>query len=138
MLGDSITALVTDRITIRRTPATVPVDGIYPDGTPTTFQCDVVMQPAFGLNRVVGGADLHGMVDGQHATDVRVFQTLTEVKTLSPGFEPDVVVGFEGADWTVARSEKWPILNTGFGRVRPGAPTHYWRCIVTKITSGSS
>lgn len=129
MLGSSITGLVTDRITVRRTPQTAPVDGIFIDNPPSsTFECDVCMQPAFGLNRVVGGADLHGEVDNMHTTDVRHFFTLTEIKTLSPGFEPDVIVGFEGADWTVARVEKWPDLDGGY----------YWHALITKQTRGAS
>lgn len=127
MLADSITELATDTITVRRTTESVPVDGVYVAGSSSTFTCDVVMQPAFGLNRVVGGADLHGMVDGQHVTDVRDFFTNTEIKERSPGFEPDVVVGFEGRDWTVARVERWPNLDGG----------HYWRAIITLSTGGS-
>ncbi len=128
MLSDSIDALVTDTITVRRTTGSTYVDGIKVPGTQDTFTCDVVMQPAFGLNRVVGGSDLHGLVDGQHATDVRDFFTRTEIRTLTLTNDPDEVVGFDGADWTVARVEKWPDLDGG----------HYYRALITRKTGGSA
>lgn len=128
-LGDSITALVTDTLTIRRTTGSAAyVDGVKQVPASTTFTCDVTMQPAFGLNRVIGGADMQSELDGQHVTDVRVFNTLTEVRTRTPTNEPDVVEGFEGANWTVARTERWPTLDGG----------SYWRVIITKQTGGAS
>jgi hypothetical protein len=127
-LLDSIDSLVTDTVTIRRTVSSTYVDGVKVTGAQSTLTADVVMQPAFGLNRVVGGADLHGIVENQFATDVRDFFTRTEIKPLSQQYDADVIVGFEDADWTVARVERWPNLDGG----------HYWRAIITKQTSGSA
>ncbi len=126
-LDESIDALITDTLVVTRHAVGTYTAGIYATGAVTTFTCDAAVQPAFGLNRVVGGADLGAKVDGQHVTDVRDFFTRTFLKTRTPTTDPDVITGFEGADWTVARVEKWNLS----GEV-------YYRCLISKITGGAS
>lgn len=106
---DSIDSLATDTLTVRRRATVAPVNGKRALGPATTFTCVAVVQPAFNMNRVIGGANLSAREDLQSATDVRQLHTRTELKTRSPGFDPDEIVGFEGANWTVRLVEKWVI-----------------------------
>ncbi len=125
-LNESIDALVTDTVTVKRRAEGTWTDGIYTPGTLTTFSANVVMQPAFGLNRIIGGADLHSEMDNQSAPDVRVLYTTTKFYTRSPSTDPDVIV-FESADWTTIRVEEWNL----------SGEKHY-RVIITKVTHGAS
>ena len=101
--------------------------GKYVPNAPTTFTADIALQPAFNLNRVVGGANLAAHVDLQHATDIRVFYTRTQFFTESSTTDPDVIVGLEGANWVIARVETWNL----------SGEIHY-RVIATKYTLGSA
>ncbi len=125
-LLDSITSLVNATVTVTRHAEGVYTNGIYAPGAASTFTCDVVMQPAFGLNRVIGGADLHAGVEGQSTTDVLNFFTVTEIKTRTPTTDPDVIT-YRGASWTVARVEPWTLISDT-----------YYRVLITKQTGGAS
>lgn len=126
-LNDSITRLATNTVTVRRRVEGTFVNGVYVLGAASTFTCLVVVQPAYNLNRVVGGADLSARVDNEKVADVRVVYTTTELKTRTPTTDPDVVTDLEGAEWTVTRVERWDLT----GKV-------HFRCIISKQTEGAS
>ena len=114
-------------VTVQRRLKGTMTNGKYVQNAPTTFTADIVLQPAFNLNRVVGGANLDAKVDLQHATDIRVFYTRTQFFTRSATTDPDVIIDLDGADWTVARVETWTL----------GDDTHY-RVICTRVTMGAA
>lgn len=126
---ESIDDLITDTVTVQRRASGTMVHGTYTAAAPTTFTADIVEMPAFNLNRVVGGVDLHAHVDDQSATEVRQLYTRTKFLTRTPTSDPDVITGFDGADWTVARVEKWVDGETG---------DTFFHVVVTKVTKGSS
>jgi hypothetical protein len=133
-LVDSIDDLITHgdgaenpAITVTRRGIGTLDAGVYiPNPNPTTFLIDACVQPAFNLNRVVGGADLKATFEGQSITDVRQLFTRTELKTRTPETDPDVLTLF-GADWTVARVERWD-----------GDDDFYFHVVITKQTFGAS
>lgn len=127
-LVDSITDLVTDTVTVSRTPEGSYVNGEYIKGTPSTFTADIVAMPAYNLNRVIGGANLSALVDDQKVTEVRQLYTVTELKTRTATTDPDVIKAWDGADWTVARVEKWPDLDGGF----------FYHVVVSRVTAGAA
>lgn len=115
-------------LTIRRTVTGAYVNGRYvPDPSPTTVTIIGVVQNAYNISRVVGGADMHARVDLQETPDVRQLHTATKLFARSPGTDPDVLTGFEGADWTVDRVEEYNLAGD----------IHY-RCVITKQTGGAS
>ena len=126
---ESIDDLITDTVTVQRRVAGTMVHGTYTAATPTTFTADIVEMPAFNLNRVVGGVDLHAHVDDQSATEVRQFYSRTKFLTRTPGNDPDVIIGFDGADWTIARVEKWVDGETG---------DTFYHVVATKVTGGAA
>lgn len=126
-LNGAIASLATHLgITVSRRVEGTYVNGVYVSASPTTFTIDAVIQPAYNLNRIIGGADLDAKVDLQRTDEVRVVYTVTELKTRSPTTDPDVVT-FDGADWTAIRVENWNLR----GEI------HY-RVVVTKQTHGAS
>jgi hypothetical protein len=135
-LNEVIEDLENATITVQRTTAVARVNGVKQAGTVSTFTCIAGIQPAYNVNRVVGGADLHALVDGQRITDVRIFWTTVELRTREPagnGFpaqEPDLIIGFEGANWTVIRVEKWSPPE------EEGDDDTHFKSIVTKQTFG--
>lgn len=85
-------------------------DGIWTPGTPSTFTIPAAsIQPATGMQRVVGGKDMRSDEYGQQTPDIRVLYSYVELKTRQPGTDPDTIL-FEGGTWTVVRTEKW-VLN---------------------------
>jgi hypothetical protein len=133
-VNESIDGLITDpELTVRRSTPVPPVDGIVQPSTTTTLLIDAVIQPAYNLNRVVGGADLHANVDGQSATDIEQLHTRTELYARLPATDPagpkdpDVIVGYKNANWTVIRVEKWNL----------DGEIHY-HCVIAKQTLGAS
>jgi hypothetical protein len=127
-LNDTIASLATDfGCVVTRAAGGTWTDGIYVrDSAPTTFTIDCVVEPAFNLNRVIGGANLYGGVEGQMVTDVRQFWTITELKTRTPDNDPDEIL-LQGKNWTVARVERWDLD----GEV-------HFHCVVTAKTMGAS
>jgi hypothetical protein len=108
-IASTIARLATDHgvVVSRRVHGTY-VNGIYTQATPTTFTIDCVTEPAFNLNRVIGGANMVGRVDGEMTTDVRQIWTTTELYTQSDTNDPDEMV-LQGHTWTVARVERWDL-----------------------------
>ena len=126
-LNETIDDLVTHAsVTVQRRLKSTMSMGRYVPNAPTTFTADIALEPAFNLNRVVGGANLSAKVDLQHATDIRVFYTRTQFFTESETTDPDVIINLGGATWVVARVETWTLVDE----------THY-RVIVTKDTGGA-
>lgn len=127
-VNDSITSLANATITVKRRAEGTMANGVYvPTSPPTTFELDVVMQPAFNLNRIIGGADVEADVDNQSAATVNVLWTTTRLYTRDPGLDPDVVT-YDGADWTVTRVEgPWQLDDQA----------HY-KVVITKQTQGAS
>jgi hypothetical protein len=127
-VNESIDGLITDAgLTVQRYGIGAIVDGIYTPAAPTTILIDAVIQPAYNLNRVVGGADLHANVDGQSSTDIEQVHTRTELFERTPEHDPDVIVGYKGANWTVMRVEKWDL----------DGEIHY-HAVIAKQTKGAS
>lgn len=126
-LDDSIDSLLTDTLTVQRFAKGTYVNGIYVPSSPTTISIGAVVQPAFNLSRVIGGADLGSKVDGMHAWDVRVLYTRTLLYTENPGFDPDVIQ-LDGANWTVQRVSEYKL----------GTSAVYYQAIITKQTGGAS
>lgn len=128
---DSILSLATDTLTIsRRAGGSFDSDGVWQPAEGTLFTLTACVQPATGLQRVVGGRDMRSDEQGQRVADVRVIYTETNLKTREEGFEPDQIIGFEGGTWTCTRQEKW---------VGPDGPDDvYYRVLVTRETFGAS
>lgn len=106
--------------------------GVWANGASVTSPFKAVVQPAFNLNRVVGGADMQGRVDLQKTTTVMQLHTRTALQTLSkdPGTDaaiPADVITYKGADWTVSRVEIWE------DRGQP-----YYHVVFTKKTGGAA
>lgn len=110
---DSIDVLATTTLTVRRSKGAYDSDGVYQLGTPSTFTCTANVQTAYNINRVVGGEDLHALVDNQKVTSVYQVYTRTELRTRTANNDPDLIIGFRGADWTVARVEILDEPDTG-------------------------
>lgn len=129
-VNESIDGLANATLTVTRTNTTgAYVDGIWVPGTTTTFTIDAVIQPAFNLNRVIGGADLEGSVENERVVEIYQIHTRTELKTRKkgpPAIEPDLVE-YDGAQWTVARVEKWDL----------DGEAHY-HAVITRVTKGAS
>ena len=125
---DSMDSLMTDTLSVSRYAVGTWANGIYtPVGSPTRFTIQAVVMPAYNLNRVVGGADLHAMVDDEKVTEVRQLYTRTELRTRTPTNDPDIVTNYEGASWTVIRVEKWTLIDqTAF------------HVVISKQTQGAS
>lgn len=130
-LNDSITELANATLTVTRKADGTFTNGIYGPGATTTFDIDVVMQPAFNLNRIIGGADLKSDIDLQRVETIYQIHTTTEIKCRTPTTEPDVVTYagtvFIPGDYTVARVETWDL----------DGETHY-HAVITKKTLGAS
>jgi hypothetical protein len=125
-LNDSITALANATLTVTRMVKKTFVDGIAVAGSTTTFTIDAVVQPAFNLNRIIGGADLQAGIDLQRVETIYQIHTTTELKGRTPTTEPDVVT-YKGDAYTVARVEEWDL----------DGEIHY-HVVITKQTEGAS
>jgi len=128
--ADIVANFLTDTLTVTRTAAGAYTTGIYAAGNTSTFTIDACVQPAAGLQRVVGGRDLRSEIDGQHVDDVRVLYTATELRTRTPSVEPDLV-SYDNDTWTVMRVELWDLPTSGVQDL------HY-RVTITRKTEGAS
>lgn len=63
------------------------------------------IQPATGMQRVVGGKDMWSDEQGERVTDVRVVYTEFELRARTENNDPDQVL-FEGKRYTVFRQEE--------------------------------
>ncbi len=125
-LNDSITELANETLTVTRTAVGSFVAGIYVTGAATTFSIEAVVQPAFNLNRVIGGSDLQAGLDNQRVETIYQVHTATELLGRDTTKDPDVVT-YKGAPFTVARAEEWNL----------DGEVHY-HCVITKQTQGAS
>ena len=128
-LIDTIFDLQTDVLTVSRHAkgAFDSVTGAWVPGTPTTLTIIACVQPATGMQRVVGGRDMRSDEQGQHTSDIRVIYTETLLHTRDGTNEPDQITGYEGGTWVVTRVEKWQLNDET-----------YYRALMTRETRGSS
>lgn len=130
-LNDTITSLANASITVSRTTRVPFVNGRRVAGTTTTIgPLDVVAQPAFNLNRVIGGADLDGTVENQKVVEIyqlHLTAPLYSGESIDGAtqYEPDIVT-YKGKQWTVARVEEWNL----------DGEIHY-HAVITRQTRGS-
>lgn len=104
---DSIASLSTGTYTVIRRATGTWANGRYTKNpNSSSFQVKAVVQPAFNMNRIIGGRDLKHDEQGQHVTSVQLMYTTTELFTRTETHDPDEVV-VDGATWTVTRVEKW-------------------------------
>lgn len=125
-LNDSILALANETLVVTRTAKGTYVTGKYVPGATSSFSIDAVVQPAFNLNRVIGGADLQAGVENQRVEEIYQLHTVTALATRTPTTDPDVIT-YKGALWTVARSEEWEL----------DGEIHY-HVVITRQTKGAS
>lgn len=126
-LLDTITSLATaSNYVVTRRASGVVTDGVYVAGSSSTFTVEAIVQPATGMQRVVGGKDMRWNEEGQSVPDVRMLYVATELLTRATTNEPDEI-SIEGRDWTVARVEPWELAGQKFFRV-----------LVSKKTGGAS
>lgn len=126
-LNESIDGLLTGTYTVTRQLVGTYTDGIYSGGgTTSSFTVEAVVEPATGLQRVVGGYEMRMDDDGQRTNDIQVIYTRTELYTRRPTHEPDLIT-IKGRQYTVWRVESWDL----------SGEVHY-RALATLKTSGAS
>lgn len=125
-VNDSISALANHTLTVTRRLKGVYTNGIYVPGATSTFTIVAVVQPAFNLNRIIGGSDLEGTVENQRVQEIYQIHTTTELRTRTETTDPDVVT-YKGRPWTVARVEEWDLD----GEI-------HFHAVITKQTRGAS
>lgn len=130
-LNESIDSLATGSYTVTRRATGTTTDGIYTPGGSSTFSITAVVEPATGLQRVTGGFEMISSYDGQHANDVQVIYTRTELKVRSRTTEPDLVT-IRGRQYTVFRCEPWDLAKDGANN-----EVHY-RALCTLDNDGAS
>lgn len=102
---DAITAvgIKTGDYTVTRTVAGSYAGGLYTPGSTSSFSIEASVQP-------VTGRDLKVLPEGHHSEEMVKIFTKTELKTRSPGFDPDkVAIG--GETYEVKNVQAW----TAFG-----------------------
>lgn len=127
MLNESIDSLATGTYTVTRRAAGSYTDGIYNGGgAATTLTIEAVVEPATGLQRVVGGDEMRHDDSGQRTNNIQVVYTRTQLYTRKPAQEPDLIT-IDGRQYTVWRVEAWNL----------SGEVHY-RVLCTLKTSGAS
>jgi hypothetical protein len=94
-----IASFATGQYTVTRTEAGTYTAGRYTPGPTSTFMIDASIQPA-------SGRDLQVLAEGEHATEVRVVYTTTELRTRAPAHDPDRIT-IDGEQWEVSKFERW-------------------------------
>ena len=130
-LNESIDALATGTYTVTRRLKGSYTDGIYTAGSSSTLTISAVVESATGLQRVVGGFEMRTDNDGQHANDIRVIYTRTELFTRSDSYEPDLI-SLNGRNYTIFRCEPWDLAF-----YETGNEVHY-RALATRVTQGAT
>lgn len=126
-LIESILDLQTDTLTVtRRVTGSINSDGVWTPGASSTLTIIANVQPATGMQRVVGGRDMRSDEQGQHTDDVRICYTETLLHTRDTTNEPDQIA-YEGGTWTIVRVEKWQLEDE-----------IYYRALMTRETRGAS
>ena len=106
-LLDAISSLATGTYTVTRRGVGTWANGRYTKNpSATTLSIVACVQPAFNMNRIIGGRDLKHDEQGQSVTNVRLLYTTTELFTRTDTRDPDEI-SIDGSDWTVTRVEKW-------------------------------
>lgn len=128
-LADVIDSLSSDEdivVTRRATGAFDDDTGKWVPGPATTFTLSSVsIQPATGMQRVVGGRDMRSDEDGQHTADIRVIYSAIRLKTRDTDNEPDTLE-YEGGTWIAIRDESWALNHE-----------RVYRTLVTRETRGA-
>lgn len=101
----SIAGFKTGDYTVTRVGKGAAAGGRYTSGAETTLSIEASIQP-------VSGRDLKTLPEGRRAEEVRVVYTVTELRTLNPAGDGDVVT-YGGEPWEVFRVERWPDLAGG-------------------------
>lgn len=127
-LRDVIDSLYSDHdVVVTRRTGGVMVDGVWTPGAASTFLLPAAsIQPATGMQRVVGGRDMRHDEQGQFSVDVRVVYSYVELKAREPGIDPDTLT-FDGSAWIVVRAETWPLNEEVI-----------YRSLITRETHGAS
>lgn len=94
---------------VTRTAVGVRVNQVYVPGATTVIPIDASIQP-------VSGRMLQDLPEGQHAEESRLVYTRTELKTRTPGTDPDII-SIDGEDYRVTRVEKYGTISGGHYRV---------------------
>lgn len=131
-ISDSIVDMANATLTIQRHEVGAFDDGVgrWVPGAVSTFTVTANVQPATGMQRVVGGRDMRSDEQGEHVDDVRVVYTPTELRTRDKTTEPDLVIDYKGGDWVCARQEEWESpFDDDDG---------YFRVLITRETRGSA
>lgn len=124
-LLESIDAFITDVVPVQRFVQGSFVSGIYVPAAPTTLNVPVAIEPATGMQRVVGGRDMRSTEQNEFTSDVRQFFTRTKMFPRTNTNDPDVIT-YDGSSWTVFRVEPWTIDGETF-----------YRCTMTRQTLGN-
>lgn len=131
-LNDTIDALATGQYTVTRRTRGTYVDGIYSGpGATSTFAISAVLEPATGLQRVVGGFEMRADYDGRRVNDIRVLYTKIELYTDSDTHEADLIT-LNGRQYTVFRVEPWDIAYYETNN------TVHYQVLCTRVTQGST
>lgn len=135
-MADTISTMKNADLTVqRRAAGAFDADGVWQPGPVIlTFIVEASVQPATGMQRVVGGRDMRADEQGQHVFDVRQLFTPTQLFTrdaqATPPVEADQIINYRGGIWTVVRAEEWE---------GPDGPEDlYYRVMITKETRGAS
>ena len=129
--SDAILDMANAELTIRRRArGAFGESGRWVPGPATTFTIQAYVQPATGMQRVIGGRDMRADEQGQHVDDVRAVYTAVELRTRDANTEPDMVIGYKGADWIAVRQEEW---ESPFDE-----DDVYFRVLITRETRGAA
>jgi hypothetical protein len=127
MLNESIDSLATGTYLVTRQAVGSYADGIYNGGGATsTLTIEAVVEPATGLQRVVGGDETRSIASGQHTNDIQVVYTRSPLYARTPTNEPDLIT-IRSRQYTVWRVESWDL----------SGEVHY-RALCTLKTAGGS
>lgn len=130
-LNESIDSLATGDYTVTRTVKGTYTNGVYTAGGTSTFTMRAVMEPATGLQRVVGGFEQIALPSGRHTNDIRVVYTRTELFAQTRTHDPDRIT-HNGRQYTVFRCEPWDLAKDAANN-----EVHY-RALCTLDTDGAA
>jgi len=101
--SDVITAFGTGTYTVQRYALGTSSSGHYTRATPTTLTISASVQP-------VTGRALRDLREGQVAGDVKIVYTGTELRTVGPAGEADVIV-IDGDHYRVTKVEHFSVIS---------------------------
>jgi hypothetical protein len=110
---DSFTDVLfpTGTYTVTRTEAGEHVDGRYASGSKSTFPivADVQAVGTGGTGGDANGSTLRDLTEGRRAENTLVLYTISELRALDGGTEPDVIE-IEGELWRVFRVQRFRVF----------------------------